>query len=62
MTRAPDQVDTVASQFVAYLGGRIRKVAIHHSVQADDGSVWCFSEDTWSTTRTTGSPTTTAAG
>jgi hypothetical protein len=40
-----DGVDTVASQSVAYLGGRIRKVAIHHSVQADDGSVWCFSED-----------------
>jgi hypothetical protein len=38
-------VDTVASQFVAYLGGRIREVAIDYFAQADDGSVWYFGED-----------------
>jgi hypothetical protein len=39
------RVDTVASQFVAYLGGRIREVAIDYYAQADDGSVWYFGED-----------------
>jgi hypothetical protein len=38
-------VETVASQFVAYLGGRIREVAIDYFAQADDGSVWYFGED-----------------
>jgi hypothetical protein len=39
------RVETVASQFVAYLGGRIREVAIDYFAQADDGSVWYFGED-----------------
>jgi hypothetical protein len=39
------RVDTVASQFVAYLGGRIREVAIDYFAQAGDGSVWYFGED-----------------
>jgi hypothetical protein len=39
------RVDTVASQFVAYLDGRIREVAIDYFAQADDGSVWYFGED-----------------
>jgi hypothetical protein len=38
------RVETVASQFVAYLGGRIREVAIDYFAQADDGSVWYFGE------------------
>jgi hypothetical protein len=55
------QVDTVASQFVAYLDGRIREVAIDYLAQADDGSVWYFGEDV-DNYRTASSPTTTAAG
>ena len=39
------RVETVASQFVAFLGGRIREVAIDYFAQADDGSVWYFGED-----------------
>jgi hypothetical protein len=39
------RVETVASQFVAYLGGRIREVATDYFAQADDGSVWYFGED-----------------
>jgi len=39
------QVETVASQFVAFLGGRIREVAIDYFAQADDGSVWYFGEN-----------------
>jgi hypothetical protein len=39
------RVETVASQFIAYLGGRIREVAIDYFAQADDGSVWYFGED-----------------
>ena len=38
-------VGTVRSQFVAYLGGRIREVAIDYFAQADDGAVWYFGED-----------------
>ena len=38
-------VGTVRSQFVAYLGGRIREVAIDYFAQADDGAVWHFGED-----------------
>jgi len=39
------RVETVASQFSAFLGGRIREVAIDYFAQADDGSVWYFGED-----------------
>jgi hypothetical protein len=38
-------VGTVASQFVAYLDGRIQEVAVDYFAQADDGSVWYFGED-----------------
>jgi hypothetical protein len=39
------RVETVASQFTAFLGGRLREVAIDYFAQADDGSVWYFGED-----------------
>jgi hypothetical protein len=39
------RVETVASQFTAFLGGRIREIAIDYFAQADDGSVWYFGED-----------------
>jgi hypothetical protein len=39
------RVETVASQFTAYLGGRISEVAVDYFAQADDGSVWYFGED-----------------
>ena len=39
------RVETVASQFSAFLGGRIREVAIDYFAQADDGSVWYFGEE-----------------
>ena len=39
------RVETVASQFTAFLGGRIREVAIDYFAQADDGSVWYFGEE-----------------
>ena len=39
------RVGTVASQFVAYLDGRIQEVAVDYFAQADDGSVWYFGED-----------------
>jgi hypothetical protein len=38
-------VETVASQYVAYLDGRIHEVAYDYYAQADDGSVWYFGED-----------------
>jgi peptidase YpeB-like protein len=38
-------VETLVSQYVAYLGGRIHEVAYDHYAQADDGSVWYFGED-----------------
>jgi hypothetical protein len=39
------RVETVASQFTAFVGGRLREVAIDYFAQADDGSVWYFGED-----------------
>jgi hypothetical protein len=39
------RTETVASQFVAYLDGRIQEVAVDYFAQADDGSVWYFGED-----------------
>jgi hypothetical protein len=38
------QVETLVSQYVAYLDGRIEEVALDHYAQADDGSVWYFGE------------------
>jgi hypothetical protein len=39
------QVETLVSQYVAYLDGRIEEVALDLYAQADDGSVWYFGED-----------------
>lgn len=39
------QVETLVSQYVAYLDGRLEEVALDHYAQADDGSVWYFGED-----------------
>jgi hypothetical protein len=38
-------VETLVSQYVAFLGGRIQEVALDYYAQADDGSVWYFGED-----------------
>jgi hypothetical protein len=43
-------VETLVSQYVAYLDGRLEEVARDRYAQADDGSVWYFGEDV----RTTG--------
>jgi hypothetical protein len=39
------EVETLASQFVAYLDGRIHEVALDWYAQDDAGSVWYFGED-----------------
>ncbi len=39
------QIETLVSQYVAYLDGRIEEVAIDWYAQADDGSVWYLGED-----------------
>lgn len=39
------EVETLVSQYVAYLDGRIEEVALDYYAQADDGSVWYFGED-----------------
>ena len=39
------RVETLVSQYVAYLDGRIQEVALDFYAQADDGSVWYFGED-----------------
>jgi hypothetical protein len=38
-------VETLVSQYVAYLDGRLHEVAYDLYAQADDGSVWYFGED-----------------
>jgi hypothetical protein len=38
-------IETLVSQYMAYLGGRIQEVAYDLYAQADDGSVWYFGED-----------------
>ncbi|NOT35361.1 MAG: hypothetical protein HOP12_14550 [Candidatus Eisenbacteria bacterium] len=38
-------VETLVSQYVAFLGGRIHEVALDWYAQADDGAVWYFGED-----------------
>ena len=39
------QIETLVSQYQAYLDGRIQEVAFDLYAQADDGSVWYFGED-----------------
>lgn len=39
------RVETLVSQYTAYLDGRIQEVAYDLYAQADDGSVWYFGED-----------------
>jgi hypothetical protein len=39
------QIETLVSQYAAYLDGRILEVAVDWYAQADDGSVWYFGED-----------------
>jgi hypothetical protein len=39
------EVETLVSQYVAYLDGRIEEVALDFYAQADDGAVWYFGED-----------------
>jgi hypothetical protein len=39
------RIETLVSQYVAYLGGRLQEVAYDLYAQADDGSVWYFGED-----------------
>ena len=39
------RVETLVSQYTAYLDGRIMEVALDWYAQADDGSVWYFGED-----------------
>jgi hypothetical protein len=38
-------VETLVSQYMAFLDGRIQEVALDYYAQADDGSVWYFGED-----------------
>lgn len=38
-------VETLVSQYAAYLDGRLHEVALDWYAQADDGSVWYFGED-----------------
>ena len=42
---AGHQVETLVSQYAAFLDGRIQEVALDYYAQADDGSVWYFGED-----------------
>ena len=39
------EVETLVSQYTAFLGGRLQEVAYDLYAQADDGSVWYFGED-----------------
>jgi hypothetical protein len=39
------RVETLVSQYAAFLDGRIQEVALDYYAQADDGSVWYFGED-----------------
>ena len=43
--RRAQTVETLVSQYVAFLDGRIHEVALDWYAQADDGSVWYFGED-----------------
>jgi hypothetical protein len=44
-------VETLVSQYTAFLGGRIEEVALDFYAQADDGSVWYFGEDVFNYNR-----------
>ncbi len=44
------QIETLVSQYVAWIGGRIAEVAIDLYAQGDDGSVWYFGEDVFNYT------------
>jgi hypothetical protein len=39
------RIETLVSQYMAYLDGRVQEVAYDLYAQADDGSVWYFGED-----------------
>ena len=39
------QVETVISQYVAFIDGRVEELALDYYAQADDGSVWYMGED-----------------
>ena len=39
------RVETLVSQYTAYVGGRIKEVALDRYAQADDGSVWYLGEE-----------------
>ena len=39
------RIETLVSQYTAYLDGRVQEVAYDLYAQADDGSVWYFGED-----------------
>ncbi len=39
------QIQTLESQYIAFLDGRLKEVALDWYAQADDGSVWYFGED-----------------
>ena len=39
------RIETLVSQYTAYLGGRLQEVAYDLYAQGDDGSVWYFGED-----------------
>lgn len=39
------KIETLVSQYTAYLDGRVQEVAYDLYAQADDGSVWYFGED-----------------
>lgn len=39
------KVETLVSQYIAYLDGRIHELALDFYAQADDGAVWYFGED-----------------
>jgi hypothetical protein len=39
------EVETVVSQFIAYVDGRVIEVALDFFAQADDGAVWYFGEE-----------------
>jgi hypothetical protein len=38
------RIETIAIQYLAYLGGRIQELALDWFAQADDGAVWYFGE------------------
>ncbi len=40
-------IETLVSQYLAYLDGRIEEAALDFYAQADDGSVWYFGEDVY---------------